>query len=50
MAATTDHAGTRGLFSFPNPVNEVSARLVAGGVVLLSLAALVIGLAVARRA
>lgn len=25
------------LFSFPNPVNEVSARLVAGGVVLLSL-------------
>jgi hypothetical protein len=26
------------LFSFPNPVNEVSARLVAGGVVLLSLA------------
>jgi Domain of unknown function (DUF4395) len=28
------------LFSFPNPVNEVSARLVAGGVVLLSAAAL----------
>ena len=26
------------LFSFPNPVNEVSARLVAGGVVLLSVA------------
>jgi hypothetical protein len=26
------------LFSFPNPVNEVSARLVAGGVVLLALA------------
>ncbi|CAB4860369.1 unannotated protein [freshwater metagenome] len=26
------------LFSFPNPVNEVSARLVAGGVVILSLA------------
>src|SRR5271157_2217405 len=26
------------LFSFPNPVNEVSARLVAGGVVLMSLA------------
>jgi Domain of unknown function (DUF4395) len=24
------------LFSFPNPVNEVSARLVAGGVVILS--------------
>jgi hypothetical protein len=29
------------LFSFPNPVNEVSARLVAGGVVLLSLATIV---------
>lgn len=26
----------RSLFSFPNPVNEVSARLVAGGVVLMS--------------
>jgi hypothetical protein len=25
------------LFSFPNPVNEVSARLVAGGVVVMSL-------------
>jgi hypothetical protein len=25
------------LFSFPNPVNEVSARLVAGGVVIMSL-------------
>ena len=29
------------VFSFPDPVNEVSARLVAGGVVLLSLAAIV---------
>jgi hypothetical protein len=28
------------LFSFPNPVNEVSARLVAGGVVLMGLACL----------
>ena len=28
-------------FSFPNPVNEVSARLVAGGVVLMCLAAIV---------
>ena len=28
------------LFSFPNPVNEVSARLVAGGVVIMSLAAI----------
>jgi hypothetical protein len=32
------------LFSFPNPVNEVSARLVAGGVVLLSAATLVLDL------
>jgi Domain of unknown function (DUF4395) len=31
------------LFSFPDPVNEVSARLVAGGVVLMSLAAIVFG-------
>lgn len=30
------------LFSFPNPVNEVSARLVAGGVVLMSLATVVL--------
>ena len=27
-----------GIFSFPNPVNEVSARLVAGGVVVMALA------------
>jgi hypothetical protein len=31
------------LFSFPNPVDEVSARLVAGGVVLLSTVALASG-------
>jgi hypothetical protein len=31
----------RDLFSFPNPVNEVSARLVAAGVVLMSLATIV---------
>jgi len=31
------------LFSFPNPVNEVSARIVAGGVVVLALAAIVSG-------
>lgn len=31
------------LFSFPNPVNEVSARLVAGGVVLLTLVILLGG-------
>jgi hypothetical protein len=29
------------LFSFPNPVNEVSARLVAGGVVLMSVVTIV---------
>jgi hypothetical protein len=45
MAPTPDPADSsvaRGysarLFSFPDPVNEVSARLVAGGVVLMSLA------------
>ena len=31
------------LFSFPNPVNEVSARLVAGGVVVMAVAELVSG-------
>jgi hypothetical protein len=30
------------LFSFPNPVNEVSARLVAAGVVIMSVAAIVL--------
>lgn len=35
-------ASTR-LFSFPDPVDEVSARLVAGGVVLFSVLALVSG-------
>jgi len=32
----------RRLFSFPNPVNEVSARLVAGGVVIMCVAAVVL--------
>jgi Domain of unknown function (DUF4395) len=31
------------LFSFPDPVNEVSARLVAAGVVVMSLAAILLG-------
>jgi hypothetical protein len=31
------------LFSFPDPVNEVSARLVAGGVVLMSVATIASG-------
>ncbi|HEY2767618.1 MAG TPA: DUF4395 family protein, partial [Solirubrobacteraceae bacterium] len=33
-------ADNSGLFSVPNPVNEVSARLVAGGVVLMSVLAI----------
>ena len=33
----------RRLFSFPNPVNELSARLVAGGVLTMALAATVLG-------
>ena len=33
----------RQLFSFPNPVNELSARLVAGGVVTMAVAAIVFG-------
>lgn len=33
----TTQVRSRGLFSFPDPVNEVSARLVAGGVVALAL-------------
>ena len=32
------------LFSFPNPVNEVSARLVAGGVVVMAVLTIVFGL------
>lgn len=32
----------KGLFQFPDPVNEVSARLVAGGVVLMALLFLVL--------
>lgn len=31
------------LFSFPDPVNEVSARLVAGGVVLMGVATIALG-------
>ncbi len=33
----------RELFSFPNPVNELSARLVAGGVLAMAVAAIVFG-------
>ena len=38
-AVSTDQSPLRRLFSFPNPVNEVSARLVAGGVVIMCLVA-----------
>lgn len=34
-------AGRKSLFSFPDPVNEVSARLVAGGVVVMATTILV---------
>ena len=34
---TSPDSALRRLFSFPNPVNEVSARLVAGGVVVMGL-------------
>ncbi len=40
--ATDQRGALHRFFSFPNPVNEVSARLVAGGVVVMSL--LTIGL------
>jgi len=44
MTETTERTAARTpwarLFSFPNPVNEVSARLVAAGVVLLCVATL----------
>jgi hypothetical protein len=44
MAAVTERTGRAArLFSFPDPVDEVSARLVAGGVLLLSAVALVSG-------
>jgi hypothetical protein len=33
----------RALFSFPNPVNEVAARVVAGGVVLMCVLAVALG-------
>jgi len=38
--ATRNLQHLRGLFSFPDPVNEVSARLVAAGVVAMGLAAI----------
>lgn len=38
--------GDRPLFSFPNPVNELAARTVAGGVLLLSVVTVVLSLTV----
>lgn len=38
--AASRRSGLSSLFSFPNPVNEVSARLVAGGVVIMSACAI----------
>jgi len=43
MVQMTKIVGARRLFSFPNPVNEVSARLVAGGVVLMGLVTIIFG-------
>jgi hypothetical protein len=40
----TDRPAAEPLFSFPNPVNEVAARLVAFGVVLMAVTALVLDL------
>ena len=39
----TTFLDVRKLFAFPNPVNETSARLVAGGVVAMGVAFLVVG-------
>lgn len=39
---TPSSSGLRSLFSFPNPVNEVSARLVATGVVLIAVTTIAI--------
>lgn len=44
MGRKVSEGMTKHLFGFPNPVNEVSARLVAGGVVLLCLAAILFDL------
>src|SRR5690349_1261374 len=40
-----DVVGVRNLFSFPNPVNEVAARIVAGGVLLQAIVTLVLSFA-----
>ena len=40
----TTRGGVQGLFTFPNPVNEVSARLVAGGVLVMCVLTIAFGL------
>lgn len=44
MNAPSSASALAKVFSFPDPVNEVSARLVAGGVVLMSVATMVFDL------
>ncbi|MFA4929992.1 MAG: DUF4395 domain-containing protein [Patulibacter sp.] len=41
MSSPSPAASQRSLFSFPNPVNDVAARTIASGVVVLSLLAIV---------
>jgi hypothetical protein len=43
MMPYRSHVSPTTLFAFPDPVNETSARLVAGGVVVLSVAAVATG-------
>jgi hypothetical protein len=43
MMPYRSHVSPTTLFAFPDPVNETSARLVAGGVVVLSVAAIATG-------
>lgn len=42
--STAGSGWARRLFSFPNPVNDISARIVAGGVLLLAVATIVFDL------
>jgi hypothetical protein len=44
QTAAAPHATREPLFSFPNPVNEVSARLVAAGVVVMSILTITLNL------
>ncbi len=44
QGAAPDSSALRRVFSFPNPVNEVSARLVAGGVVIMAVLTITLNL------